>query len=76
MANDDLEERTLEFARKVRKFVKIIRLSIANENDCKQVVGSSGSVGAKETRFWLACMEGNIHANAEEKDSIMKLLRS
>jgi four helix bundle protein len=42
----DLEERTEEFARMVRQFVKYIPKTIANLEDGKQVVRSSGSVGA------------------------------
>jgi four helix bundle protein len=42
----DLEDRTLEFARKVRAFVKKIPRTIGNIEDGKQVIRSSGSVGA------------------------------
>ena len=42
----DLEERTFEYARAVRLFVKILPRTIANIEDGKQVVRSSGSVGA------------------------------
>ena len=42
----DLEERTEEFARMVRQFVKSIPKTIANIEDGKQVMRSSGSVGA------------------------------
>jgi four helix bundle protein len=42
----DLEERTLEFAKRVRKFVKQLRKTIANVEDGKQLVKASGSVGA------------------------------
>jgi four helix bundle protein len=42
----DLEDRTLEFARRVRAFVKKLPRSIANIEDGRQVVKSSGSVGA------------------------------
>jgi len=42
----DLEERTEEFARKVRSFVKKLRKSVANIEDGKQLVRASGSVGA------------------------------
>ena len=42
----DLEERTYTFARDVRKFVKILPKSIINIEDAKQVVRSSGSIGA------------------------------
>lgn len=42
----DLEDRTLEFARAVRKFVKQLPKHTANYEDGKQVIRSSGSVGA------------------------------
>ena len=42
----DLEERTLAFAMAVREFVKTLPRSVANIEDGKQVVRSSGSVGA------------------------------
>lgn len=42
----DLEERTLQFAKDVRKFVKNLPKSIANTEDGRQVIKSSGSVGA------------------------------
>ena len=42
----DLEDRTLEFAKKVRVFVKKLLKCTANFEDGKQVIRSSGSVGA------------------------------
>jgi four helix bundle protein len=42
----DLEERTYLFAKNVRLFVKKIPSTIANVEDGKQVIRSSGSVGA------------------------------
>ncbi len=42
----DLEDRTLEFARRVRAFVKEIPKTLANIEDCKQLVKASGSIGA------------------------------
>jgi len=42
----DLEERTLQFAKAVRLFVKTLPKTIANIEDGKQVVKASGSVGA------------------------------
>lgn len=42
----DLEERTFQFAKDVRKFVKTLPGTIANIEDVKQLVRSSGSVGA------------------------------
>ena len=42
----DLEERTYLFARDVRGFVKGLPRTVANIEDAKQLVRSSGSVGA------------------------------
>ncbi len=42
----DLEERTTAFAKRVRAFVKQLKKSIANIEDGRQVIKSSGSVGA------------------------------
>ena len=41
----DLEERTLEFAKRVRAFVKKLKKTIANIKDGRQLVKASGSVG-------------------------------
>jgi len=42
----DLEERTFHFAVEVRSFVKNLKKTIANMEDGKQVIRSSGSVAA------------------------------
>lgn len=42
----DLEERTFEFARDIRGFVKKIPKTLANIEDSKQLIKSSGSTGA------------------------------
>lgn len=42
----DLEERTFQFAKEVRLFVKTLEKTIANIEDVKQVVRSSGSSGS------------------------------
>lgn len=42
----DLEERTFEFADKVRTFTKQIPKRVTNIDDIKQLIRSSGSVGA------------------------------
>ena len=41
----DLEERTLEFAKRVRKYVRQLPKTTSNGEDGKQVIRSSGSVG-------------------------------
>ena len=42
----DLEERTFEFANNVREFVKSLPRTVTNEQDIRQLVRASGSVGA------------------------------
>jgi len=42
----DLEERTFQFAQKVREFVKKLPRTLPNSEDSRQLVNSSGSVGA------------------------------
>jgi four helix bundle protein len=42
----DLEERTFQFAKEVRLFIKSLDKTISNFEDAKQVVRSSGSIGA------------------------------
>ncbi len=42
----DLEQRTFEFAKAVRAFVKTLPRTLANIEDGKQLIRSSGSVGA------------------------------
>jgi len=42
----DLEDRTLEFARRIRAFVARLKNTPANMEDGKQLIKSSGSIGA------------------------------
>lgn len=53
----DLEDRTFEFAKRARDFIKTLRSSIANNEDARQVVRASGSVGANyiEANEYLRC---------------------
>ena len=44
--NYDLEERTFKFANDVRSFIRQLQKSIGNIEDAKQLIRSSGSVGA------------------------------
>lgn len=43
---NDLEERTARFAKKVRAFIRAVPKNIISLEDGKQVVRSSGSIGA------------------------------
>lgn len=60
----DLETRTLEFAKKVRYYVNKLPKSIANTEDGKQVIRSSGSIGANY-------IEAN--ESLSKKDFIMRI---
>lgn len=60
----DLEERTFEFARDVRLFVKTLFKTVANFEDGKQVIKSSGSMGANY-------IEAN--ESLSQKDFIMRI---
>jgi four helix bundle protein len=42
----DLEDRTFEYAKKVRAFIKSLHKNLANIEDGKQLIRASGSVGA------------------------------
>ena len=42
----DLEERTFQFAKDIRLFVKTLPNTLANHEDGKQLIRASGSVGA------------------------------
>ena len=42
----DLEDRTFEFAKRVRTFVKTLPKTISNLEDIRQLVRASGSVGS------------------------------
>ena len=60
----DLEDRTLEFAKNVRTIVKQLAKTISNIEDGKQLVKSSGSVGANY-------IEAN--ESLSKKDFIMRI---
>ncbi len=60
----DLEDRTLAFAKRVRDFIKRLPNSLANIEDGKQVIRSSGSVGANY-------IEAN--ESLSKKDFILKI---
>ena len=60
----DLEERTIKLAIAVRNFTQILPKTIANIEDAKQLVRSSGSIGANY-------IEAN--ESLSRKDFIMRL---
>lgn len=60
----DLEERTLHFAKDIRAFVKTLPRTICNEQDIRQLVRASGSVGANY-------LEAN--ESLSKKDFVMRI---
>ena len=60
----DLEDRTLDFARRIRAFIKKTPKSLANTEDGKQLIRSSGSAGANY-------IEAN--ESLSKKDFIMRI---
>ncbi len=60
----DLEERTFIFAKRVRDFVRLLPLTISNKEDIRQLIRSSGSIGANY-------IEAN--ENLGEKDKKMRI---
>lgn len=67
----DLEERTYQFARDVRAFVKRLPRTVCNQEDVKQVVRSSGSVGANyiEANESLSKKDFKMRAKIARKES-------
>jgi four helix bundle protein len=67
----DLEERTLQFARDVRAFVKALPRGIANDQDIKQLVRASGSIGANyiEANEALSRKDFTLHVKTSRKEA-------
>jgi len=67
----DLEDRTLKFAKQVRAFVKTLPPHTANFEDAKQVVRSSGSVGANyiEANEALGKKDFRMHVKISRKEA-------
>jgi len=72
----DLEERTFQFAKRGRMFVKNLPKSIANREDISQVVRSSGSVGAnyREANEALSKKDFRMRIIMKQKLLFRKLL--
>jgi four helix bundle protein len=67
----DLEERTLQFAKRVRAFVQKLPKTVANIEDIKQLVKASGSVGANyiEANEALGKKDFRMHIKISRKES-------
>jgi len=67
----DLEERTFRFAKEVRAIVKTLPRTIANEEDIRQLVKASGSVGANyiEANEAVSKKDFVLHIKISRKES-------
>ena len=67
----NLEDRTYEFARRVRAFVKRLPRTVCNAEDVKQVVRSSGPVGANyiEANKALGKKDFRMHIRISRKEA-------
>ena len=84
----NLEDRTLVLAISVRDFLKQLPQNLANSGDSKQLIRSSGSIGAnyieaneslsrkeaKESVFWLNILLQSNHLNQELNSQCIKLI--
>jgi four helix bundle protein len=67
----DLEDRTFQFAKDVRAFVKTLPRTIANDQDIRQLVRASGSVGANyiEANESLGKKDFVLHIKMSRKEA-------
>jgi hypothetical protein len=70
----DLEERTLQFAKDIRVFVKALPRTIANEQDIRQLVRASGSVGANyiQANESLSKKDGENDSADKTRDALIQ----
>ncbi|GMX57784.1 MAG: four helix bundle protein [Candidatus Yanofskyibacterium parasiticum] len=67
----DLEKRTYEFAKNVRIFIKKLPRTVSNIEDSKQVIRSSGSIGANyiEANEALGKKDFNMRIKISRKEA-------
>ena len=67
----DLEERTFLFAKRVRRFVKVVPRTVCNAEDVKQMARASGSVGANyiEANESLGKKDFQMHIRISRKEA-------
>jgi four helix bundle protein len=67
----DLEDRTYEFAKQVRTFVRTLPRTISNQEDVRQLIRASGSVGANyiEANDSLGKKDFRMHIKVCRKES-------
>ena len=61
----DLEDRTFAFAKRARAFVRKLKKTVGNIEDTRQLIRSSGSVGANY-------IEANEEPVAKERDLLVQ----
>ena len=71
MPQFDLEDRTFEFARRVRAFVRRLPRTISNFEDVKQLIRASGSVGSNyiEANEPLGKKDFRLHIKISRKEA-------
>jgi four helix bundle protein len=69
--SNNLEERTFQFAKNIRLFIKNLPFNNANNEDRKQVIRSSGSVGANyiESKEPLSIKDNLIKLHISRKEA-------
>ena len=67
----DLEERTFIFAKNIRCFIKKVKQTISNIEDIKQLIRSSGSIGANyiEANDSLGKKDFLMHIRISKKEA-------
>jgi four helix bundle protein len=67
----DLDERTLQFAKDVRAFIKTLPRTAANDEDTRQLLRASGSVGANyiEANDSLSKKDFVMHIKISRKEA-------
>lgn len=67
----DLEERTYQFAKSIRLFIKTLSRTVANIEDGKQLIRSSGSIGANyiEANEALGKKDFLMHVKISRKEA-------
>lgn len=67
----DLEDRTFRFAKDIRDFIRSVPKDTSNIEDCKQLVKSSGSIGANyiEANESLSKKDFNVRIKISRKES-------
>ena len=67
----DLEDRTFQFAKDIRDFIRTVPKDICNIEDCKQLVRSSGSIGSNyiEANESLSKKDFKVRIKISRKES-------